>query len=249
MKDSSQKLPSPLIHTIAFLLLIPLVVASVTVLYGVSTVELDSRGEIANYTPDTAISVDTIPLLGDGYTALLRSSYMLNLAEETVSIPMYEIVSEDGVVGSVAGIFTDMTAEQYACFDVIVKAGIETGEIQIMTDCTAFNEDRTVAEMTVALPAPEITISYIDYSTTRFHFDEGHVTDTAEITLAFIKNAAKDALYDGVQEAINNGILDEARTSGSSQIATLLNSVGVENVRIIFKDSENYLALAGEEGE
>jgi len=249
MNHSSEKSSSSLTYFIYFLFLVPLLVASVAVLYGVSTVELDSRGEVTGYTPDTIIRVDTIPQLGDGYTALLRSSYLLNVVEQTESVPMFATVSEDGVVGSIAGIFVDVTAEQYACMDVVVKAGIKTGEIQIMADQIIFNEDRTIAEMTVALPAPEITIFYIDYSSIGFHFEEGHILGTADKTLAFIQEATETALTEGVQEAINGGILEEARTSSAHQITTILESAGVEEVRIVFKDSENYLALTGEGGE
>ncbi len=225
------------------IILLPLFVICTIFLYFISSIEVNSDESIIAAVPDTVLIVDTIPRLGDGYIELLRSSYLLNVVEQTISVPVSATVHEDGITGTVIGVFTDVSAEQYVCMDVVVKAGIETREIQILTDSITYNPDRTIAEMIVVLPAPRINTFYIDYSRMRFHFDEGHVLNTAENTLAFIENAVDEILSTGIQESVNRGVLEEARTASALQVSGMLQSVGVGEVRVIFKDSDNYIAL------
>ena len=233
----------PINHFIYVIFLLPLFVVSAIILIFVSTVEINSDETEITTVPDTILIVDTIPRLGIGYTELLRSNYLLNVAEQTISVPVYASVREDGIVGAVIDVFTDVTAEQYACMDVVVKAGIETREIQILTDSIFFNPDKSIAEMVVVLPTPRVNTFYIDYTSMRFHFNEGHVLNTAENTLAFIERATDEILPSGVEEALNRGILEEARTASARQVIEILRSVGVGEVRVIYRDSENYIAL------
>ena len=242
MKKTSEVKPGN--HFIAVVFLLPIFVICSIFLFFVSSIEVDSGETVIAAVPDTILVVDTIPRLGDGYTELLRSSYLLNVAEQTVSVPVYATVREDGITGTVIGVFTDVTAEQYVCMDVVVKAGIETREIQIIADSIIFNPDQTIAEMIVVLPTPRINTSYIDYSRMRFHFDEGHVANTAENTLTFIERAVGEIHSSGIEQAINQGLLEEARTASALQVAELLESAGVGEVRVVFEDSENYIALA-----
>ena len=238
----------PVNHFIYVIFLLPIFVICNIFLYFVSSIEIDSGETVNGAVPDTILIIDTIPRLGDGYVELLRSSYLLNVAEQTVSVPVYATVREDGITGTVIGVFTDVNAEQYACMDVVVKAGIETREIRIIADDIVFNPDQTIAEMVVVLPAPRINTSYIDYSRMRFHFSEGHVANTAENTLAFIERAVGEIHASGIEHAINQGLLEEARTASALQVAELLESVGVGEVRVIFEDSENYIALTNSTG-
>ncbi len=223
--------------------LLPVFVISLLFLSFVATLEIGAGDEVIEDVEPQVI-VDTIPALGDGYLQLLRDNYLLSVSEITVGVPYYRTINEDGFFGSVAGAVMDVTAEQYVCMNFVVKAGIETREIQILEDSVKFNSDRSISEMTVVLPAPRITRSYIDYSEIEFYFNEGHVSNTASNTLDFIVTAIDDVEAEGIQTAINRGIFEDARTASAAQVTELLHSVGVEEVNIIFEDSENYIALA-----
>lgn len=183
--------------------------------------------------PDTVSVTDTLYSFSSNFQLVLQHCYFLEICRQSQTVPFEKPARGYGIIDRVANVFTDVTLDMFLSVTVVVYAGIDASEIEIL-DCEYDEDLDQIGSMLVYLPRAEITYSMVDLSDNFLtHYREGHVRGSMYLITEFLVDACAAAEPRARNVAVASGILEEADRKLEQEIRLLLGSVGVRNVEFM----------------
>ena len=201
---------------------------------------------VLNFYPDIALPTsETVPFsytvtvsaklytFSSDFQLALQNCYFLEICRQRQTVSFEQQARGEGVLDRVADVFTDVTLDMFLSVTVVVYAGIDASQIEILD--FEYDEDLDqISSMLVYVPEAEITYSMVDLSDNPLtHFREGHVRGSMYIITEFLVDACTAAEPRARSMALASGILEEADRALEQEVRLLLGSVGVRNVEFI----------------
>ena len=183
--------------------------------------------------PDTVSVTDTLYSINGDFQRILQQCYFLDVCRQRQIVSFEQQAIGRGIVDRMADVFTDVTLDMYLSVPVVVYAGIDASQIEVL-DCVFDEELNQISMMKIFVPRAEITYSMVDLSENPLtHYREGHVRGTMYLITEFLVDACAAAEPRAREMAVASGILQEADRACEQEIRVILGSVGVRSVELV----------------